>query len=273
MKTTNKILILIAFGAVLLGTVGCYSPITAIKRNRFFFETVYTKQLAVNNVLAYDTLKKEMQLEPRLFKCRKVNDRIESKDNLVLAGFTYLVGRRQAYELGDTSYYRWIPVDNTKGSIEYAKKDKRFQKYYIPDNPIYWEFGDISITSPNASFGEDYPIGSDLTPIVTFQFSSLMEFIQNKYKGPYTVEHSIRANDRNAWQNLMLFEAGHSKLTIDRMPTNIQGDELPALVINLKFKDKVAASINADPFPLDDPPADHMKEDYNLYIKLLLDIE
>ena len=124
MKTTNKILILIAFGAVLLGTVGCYSPITAIMRNRFFFETVYTKQLAVNNVLAYDTLKMEMQLEPRLFKCRKVNDRIESKDNLVLAGFTYLVGRRQAYELGDTSYYRWIPVDNTKGSIEEAKKTR-----------------------------------------------------------------------------------------------------------------------------------------------------
>ena len=153
----------------------------------------------------------------------------------------------------------------------------RMIQYYIPDRALYWEFQEISIVSDNASFGADYPVGSDLTPIVLFGFPSLMEFIENGYKGDYTTEHLIRANDKEAWANLKVFETGKPTLIIDRLPTEVIGGGKPTITIRMKFIDKGAilknknVSWNKYMEIRDDVKPN--KEVFDLPVKLQLDIQ
>ena len=119
-------------------------------------------------------------------------------------------------------------------------------------------------------------MGSDLTPIVLFGFPSLYEFIQNGYKGPYTTEHLIRANDKKAWANLILFETGKPKLIIERLPTEVVGSDMPSITIRLKFIDKKAvirnqqAEVNHDTHDAFVKPH---QEEFDLPVTLLLDIQ
>ncbi|MDY4245696.1 MAG: hypothetical protein SOX65_04355, partial [Porphyromonas sp.] len=194
-------------------------------------------------------------------------------DYLTLTGVNTDNGWFFGKEIGDTAYYRRIPVVHRKDL--YFKK--KYTKYYIPDRALYWEFQEISIVSDNASFGADYPVGSDLTPIVLFGFPSLMEFVENGYKGDYTTEHLIRANDKEAWANLKVFETGKPTLIIDRLPTEVTDGGKPTITIRMKFIDKGAilknknASWNQYMEIRDDIKP--YKEVFDLPVKLQLDIQ
>lgn len=253
--------------------IGCIGPQKEITSRQFVFETVSPSYLAVNEYqMIFDTLSEAEMLKPRPFKCRIADGKLHNIDYLAIAGNLNWDGRSFCKETGDTAYYRRLPVVS---SVDVYFK-KKYTKYYIPDRPLYWEFKDISIVSNNASFGADYPVGSDLTPIVLFGFPSLYEFIQNGYKGPYTTEHLIRANDKKAWANLILFETGKPKLIIERLPTEVVGSDMPSITIRLKFIDKKAvirnqqAEVNHDTHDAFVKPH---QEVFDLPVTLLLDIQ
>lgn len=201
--------------SLLLLLASCYMPKSEVSCKNFVFETLSPCYFSVNEYQprnCLDTLTEAEALRPRTFKCRVVDGQIRNVDYLTLTGVNTDNGWFFGKEIGDTAYYRRIPVVHREDL--YFKK--KYTKYYIPDRALYWEFQDISIVSNNASFGADYPVGSDLTPIVLFGFPSLMEFIENGYKGPYTTEHLIRANDKEAWANLKVFETGKPTLSSRR---------------------------------------------------------
>ena len=241
MKTVCKrhIAILTAVSFVILGISSCLKPKVDVSCKNFVFETLSPCYLSVNEYQSrsrMDTLTEAEALRPRSFKCRVVDGQIRNVDYLTITGMNTDNGWFFGKEIGDTAYYRRIPVVHREDL--YFKK--KYTKYYIPDRALYWEFQDISIVSDNASFGAEYPVGSDLTPIVLFGFPSLMEFIENGYKGDYTTEHLIRANDKEAWANLKVFETGKPTLIIDRLPTEVIGGGKPTITIRMKFIDKGA---------------------------------
>lgn len=265
---------LVAVILLTLATTSCWTPQTEISCSQFIFETIGPCYLSVNEYRAVSgTLSEAEMLKPRRFRCRIVDGRIENIDHLTFTGSAYWVGWFWGPEVGDTTYYRRIPV--VRPEDVYTKK--KYTKYYIPDRPLYWEFQEISIVSNNASFGADYPVGSDLTPIVTFGFPSLLEFIQNGYKGDYTTEHLIRANDQEAWANLKIFETGKPKLIIDRLPTEVVGGGMPMITIRLKFIDKGGIlknkQISWDKYMEVRDDIKPYPEEYDLPITLQLDIQ
>lgn len=228
MKTTisKYATTLVAVTLLAFSMTGCWQPRTDIGSKSFVFETLSPCHLAVNNYQCVsDSLTESDALRPQIFKCCVVDGKIQNIDNLILAGPNIDNGWFFGQEIGDTAYYRRLPVVHPED--RYFKE--KYTKYYIPDRALYWEFQSISIVSNNASFGSDYPVGSDLTPIVIFGFPSLLEFVQNGYKGPYTTEHLIRANDKEAWANLKVFETGKPKLIIERLPTEVIGGGCPRL--------------------------------------------
>ncbi len=251
-------------------------PKSEVSCKNFVFETLSPCYFSVNEYQprnCLDTLTEAEALRPRTFKCRVVDGQIRNVDYLTLTGVNTDNGWFFGKEIGDTAYYRRIPVVHREDL--YFKK--KYTKYYIPDRALYWEFQDISIVSNNASFGADYPVGSDLTPIVLFGFPSLMEFIENGYKGPYTTEHLIRANDKEAWANLKVFETGRPTLIIDRLPTEVIDGGKPTITIRMKFIDKGAilknknASWNQYMEIRDDIKP--YKETFDLPVTLQLDIQ
>lgn len=241
MKTVCKrhVAILTAVSFVILGISSCLKPKVDVSCKNFVFETLSPCYLSVNEYQSrsrMDTLTEAEALRPRSFKCRVVDGQIRNVDYLTITGMNTDNGWFFGKEIGDTAYYRRIPVVHREDL--YFKE--KYTKYYIPDRALYWEFQEISIVSDNTSFGAEYPVGSDLTPIVLFGFPSLMEFIENGYKGPYTTEHLIRANDKEAWANLKVFETGKPTLIIDRLPTEVTDGGKPAITIRMKFIDKGA---------------------------------
>lgn len=275
MKAMIKKCITTLVGVSLLGlSVGCVKPQTSVISKNFVFETLSPRYLSVNeNPLAYNTQTEAEAQRPHRFKCRMVDGKIQNVDYLNFAGWNVYNGVFWGREFGDTTYYRRIPV--VKPEDRYFKEE--YTKYYIPDRALYWEFQEISIVSSNASFGDDYPIGSDLTPIVVFGFPSLLEFIQNGYKGAYTTEHLIRANDKEAWANLKVFETGKPKLIIDRLPSEVVGGGLPTITIRIKFIDKggILKNKNAswDQHLEIREDCKPYKENFDLSITLQLDIQ
>ena len=273
-KTLKGIVALTAIVLVTLCVTSCYMPKKDISSKNFVFETLSPCYLSVNGYeKVLDTITEAEALRPRRFKCKIVDGKIQNVDYLVLAGVNTDNGFFFGREIGDTAYYRRIPV--VEREDRYFKK--KYTKYYIPDRALYWEFQDISIVSDNASFGADYPVGSDLTPIVLFGFPSLMEFIENGYKGPYTTEHLIRANDKEAWAKLKVFETGKPKLIIERLPSEVVGGEMPRITIRMKFIDRGAilknkhASWNEYLEIKDDYKV--YKENFDLPVTLQLDIQ
>ena len=269
---------LITMAALIVAT-SCVKPKTTDDCKQFVVEILHPCDLSVGDyseaVYPYD---KTTQKAPQRFKCRLVDGKIQNVDNLVITGFMSLTEPVISEELKDVGYYRVWPLfhGNKYESIyDMASKEERFSKYYIPDRPLYWNFEEITIVSDNASFGSEYPVGSDLTPIVTFGFPSLLEFIQNDYKGPYTKEHLIRANDKEAWSNMPLFESGHPKLIIDRPPTEVQGEGLPSITIRIKFTDRGIELVRARLLAKD--PNKELSDLYepqrDMSITLLLDIQ
>lgn len=241
MKTVCKrhVAILTAVSFVILGISSCLKPKVDVSCKNFVFETLSPCYLSVNEYQSrsrMDTLTEAEALKPRSFKCRVVDGQIRNVDYLTITGMNTDNGWFFGKEIGDTAYYRRIPVVHREDL--YFKE--KYTKYYIPDRALYWEFQEISIVSDNTSFGAEYPVGSDLTPIVLFGFPSLMEFIENGYKGDYTTEHLIRANDKEAWANLKVFETGKPTLIIDRLPTEVTDGGKPAITIRMKFIDKGA---------------------------------
>lgn len=241
MKTVCKrhIAILTAVPFVILGISSCLKPKVDVSCKNFVFETLSPCYLSVNEYQSrsrMDTLTEAEALRPRSFKCRVVDGQIRNVDYLTITGMNTDNGWFFGKEIGDTAYYRRIPVVHREDL--YFKE--KYTKYYIPDRALYWEFQEISIVSDNTSFGAEYPVGSDLTPIVLFGFPSLMEFIENGYKGDYTTEHLIRANDKEAWANLKVFETGKPTLIIDRLPTEVTDGGKPTITIRMKFIDKGA---------------------------------
>ncbi len=241
MKTVCKrhIAILTAVSFVILGISSCLKPKVDVSCKNFVFETLSPCYLSVNEYQSrsrMDTLTEAEALRPRSFKCRVVDGQIRNVDYLTITGMNTDNGWFFGKEIGDTAYYRRIPVVHREDL--YFKE--KYTKYYIPDRALYWEFQEISIASDNTSFGAEYPVGSDLTPIVLFGFPSLMEFIENGYKGDYTTEHLIRANDKEAWANLKVFETGKPTLIIDRLPTVVTDGGKPTITIRMKFIDKGA---------------------------------
>ena len=270
---------LVALSVTLLLAVGvtsCYMPQSEVSCRNFVFETLAPCYLSVNEHQSrsrLDTLTEAEALRPRSFKCRVVDGKLRNVDYLTLTGRNTDNGWFFGKEIGDTAYYRRIPVVHR----EDLYFEKKYTKYYIPDRALYWEFQEISIVSDNTSFGAEYPVGSDLTPIVLFGFPSLMEFIENGYKGDYTTEHLIRANDKDAWANLKVFETGKPTLIIDRLPTEVTDGGKPTITIRMKFIDKGAIlknkNVSWNQYMEIRDDVKPYKEIFDLPVKLQLDIQ
>lgn len=171
---------------------------------------------------------------PIIFHLKKEGDHLISKDILQFTGYERRTDESTSNELNDWGYQR-IVADDYLYNVD--RSEERYNKYYIPNMAIYWYFLNISISSENTAFGEDYPPGSDLTPLFTFKFPSLKEFIDNRYKGAYTTEHVIRANDSKAWRELVLFE-NLGSLAISKLPTAIKNNEKASITLTIEFIDK-----------------------------------
>ena len=278
MKATYKkcIAILTVVSFITLGITSCLKPKVDVGCENFVFETLSPCYLAVNeyhSVGCLDALTEAEALRPRYFKCRVVDGKIHNIDYLILAGMNTDNGWFFGPEIGDTAYYRRIPVVHRE---DLYLKEKN-TKYYIPDRALYWEFQEISIVSDNASFGADYPIGSDLISIVLFGFPSLMEFVESGYKGNYTTEHLIRANDKEAWAKLKVFETGHPKLIIGQLPTEVIGGGMPTITIRMKFIDKGAIlknkNVSWNKYMEIRDDVKPYKENFDLPITLQLDLQ
>ena len=204
--------------------------------NRFVYFLFYpSSHFAVSDQPNLEPYMKCTQGDLLPFKMKEENGGLVSKSYLQICGFCdFHVPASLSVKYNDNGYYRKI---DKKMSIASDRKSKQFNKYYIPKQPMYWKFVSLSITSNNASFGADYPPGSDLTPLFTFRFPSLKEFIEKGYRGDFTAEHVIRADNADDWAALELFE-NVPTFRIDRVPTTVIGDEAPTITINLHYINK-----------------------------------
>lgn len=213
---------IVALTTILLVTLcvtSCYMPKKDISSKNFVFETLTPCYLSVNGykeVLGLDTITiaEAEALRPRRFKCKIVDGKIQNIDYLVLAGLNTDNGLFFGREIGDTAYYRRIPVVHREDL--YFKK--KYTKYYIPDRALYWEFQDISIVSDNANFGADYPVGSDLTPIVLLASHRLWSSLRTATKGPIPLSTSYELTTRRRGLNLKCLKRVSQNLSSSDCP-------------------------------------------------------
>lgn len=235
MKKKTSYYVLSLIGLLIIATfASCHNPIYERQSKNFIYlifnpisKLTINEQPVIGDVYNYNNT-------PLVLKCKKEGDKLIGQSYLQFEGHEGGISYEISNELNDKEYYR-VVTKNYFYNVDREKK--RYNKYYIPNMPIYWNYNKISITSENANFGEEYPIGSDLTPLVVFKFSSLKEFIDNQYKGPYTTEHIIRANDETGWKNLLLFE-NLIKMNIDKVPTSVKGEGKPSITLSIQFVDK-----------------------------------
>lgn len=246
---------------------GCHLFIRVYNEdNRFIYFSYYPYNYFIVNDNPVFIPRWISKADTLLFKCKKINNKLISKSYLQIAGTVSMSSDETSKKLRDHSYYRRVGKNFTYGQ-DYESSDAN--KYYVPKAPMFWQFLDISITSGDTSFGEEYPIGSDLTPLFVFHINSLREFINRGYTGNFTKTYNIRANDKIEWSGLTLFE-NVPTFTIDRLPTAVKGNRKPSITISFKF-------INKAIMPRAARASEHNwwkeEKEFNPKVTLLLDIE
>ncbi len=232
MKKRIVVIFLIALCSIVL--TGCFLVNGFINAHDNHF--VYNMFTPAGNIVVHEspkigTVLREDTRDTVSFRLKNIDTRLEGVDCIQFDGVEGYATHKDSEELNDLRYYRVIWRNY---SLQEDREEYKYNKYYIPNMPIYWYFMDITITSGNTSFGDDYPPGSDLTPLFEFTFPSLKEFIDNRYKGDYTQLHHIQANDKKAWQNLVLFE-NIGKLSIEKLPTKVEDGGKPTVTIAFHF--------------------------------------
>lgn len=93
------------------------------------------------------------------FYCKRVEGTLVSADALAFGIETeFAASQKRIAVFNDIHYNQEIPLDS------WAEEG-----YYFPCELLFARIYEVRISSPNASFGEVYPPGSDLTPICTFE--------------------------------------------------------------------------------------------------------
>ncbi len=99
-------------------------------------------------------------------------------------------------------------------------------------------FEKVTVTA-NCSFGEEYPVGSDLSPLATFMFNDYASYVEPGFDDDKQELHYIKGDDKEAWKKVRLSHHCFS-FFLSKKPDWVPGQDLQ-LTFTFELIDRLAS--------------------------------